>query len=116
MRWITCARARRATGSCWTRKRTGPGQAERRTRATCTVVASTPAASHVRVLQLAHLALQVPLVAVDRQEALGVLDRLLLRPCLEQGEAADHFLGLGEGSIGRRKLAVKQPHASAVRR
>src|SRR5262247_1316495 len=70
---------------------------------------ATPRSAEIRLDQLAHFALHVPLVAVDLQEASGQLERFLLRLRLEDGVAADDFLGFREWPIGHGKLAAAQP-------
>src|SRR6185312_15617444 len=52
------------------------------------------------------LAFDVPVLAVDRDEAPGHLDRLLHRGRLEDRVAADHFLALDERAVGDGDLPV----------
>src|SRR5689334_21622637 len=66
-------------------------------------------------VELAQLALDVPFVAVDAEEALGQLDCLLHRFGLDDGIAANHFLRLGERAVGARQLAAAQAYAHAFR-
>src|SRR5437762_2391109 len=50
---------------------------------------------------------------MDLEEALGQLDRLLLRLRFEDRIAADHFLRLGERAVNPRQPAAAQAHAHA---
>src|SRR6266850_2429000 len=68
-------------------------------------------ATELRPVELAHFALDVPILPVHLQEALGQLDRLRLRLRLEDRVAADHFLRLRERPIDRGQLAAAQAHA-----
>src|SRR5258708_18158816 len=45
------------------------------------------------------------------QEILDHFDGLCLRVCPEDGEAADHFLGLGERPIGHGQLPAREANA-----
>src|ERR1700682_1427912 len=47
------------------------------------------------------------------EEILGHFDGLCLRVCLEDGEAADHFLGLGERPVGHAQLPARDANARA---
>lgn len=55
-----------------------------------------------RAVNLANLGLTV---ACHGKEALGKLDRLLFRLRLDQREATNNFLRLGEGAVGHGKLS-----------
>src|SRR6266850_65367 len=68
-------------------------------------------AAELGPVELAHFALDVPILPVHLQEALGQLDRLRLRLRLEDRVAADHFLRLRERPIDRGQLAAAQAHA-----
>src|SRR6266481_488379 len=45
------------------------------------------------------------------EESLGHFDGLCLRVCLEDGEAADYFLGLGERPVGHGHLSARDANA-----
>src|SRR5205085_10398444 len=49
-----------------------------------------------------------------RRALVGDGDRLLLRVALEQEEAPDHLLRLGERAIDERAIAVAHPHPHAL--
>src|SRR5262249_5234115 len=65
-----------------------------------------------RLVQFANLALAI---AGKFEESLGPLDRLFLRFDLKQREAADHFLRLGEGTVGHGELSFGDPDPRAFR-
>src|SRR5690349_8906815 len=56
-----------------------------------------------------------PVSAVQLHEAAGFRERLLSRRDVEDREAADHFLRLGERAIGRDELSLRDAHARARR-
>src|SRR5262245_12939190 len=64
------------------------------------------------LVNLANLAFAV---AGEFDEPLGPFDRLFLRFDLKQREAADHFLGLGEGTVGYGQLSARVPEPRALR-
>src|SRR6185437_15264493 len=63
-----------------------------------------------RLLHRADLGRDLPLVAVDDQESLGPLHRLLLRAALHQRVAADELLGLGERAVDHGQLPAGKLH------
>src|ERR1700733_10204054 len=63
------------------------------------------------VVEQPDLALAAP---GDREEALGPLHGLLPRLHLEEGEAADELLRLGEGAVGHGELPLFEPDAHAL--
>src|SRR5262245_56799335 len=65
-----------------------------------------------RFVDFANLTLAV---AGKFKEPLGPFDRLFLRFDLKECEAADHFLRLGEGTVGHGKLPSGDPDARAFR-
>src|SRR6478752_891918 len=64
-------------------------------------------------LHLPDLALDVPFVAVDLEEAFGELDRFGQRRRFEDRVTADHLAGLRERTIGAAELAVVVADADA---
>src|SRR3954453_11790389 len=66
-------------------------------------------------LSVEHLADLALAVAGDLQEAPGQLDRVLLRVRLQQREAGDQLLRLGERAVRYAQLAAREPHARAQR-
>src|SRR5262249_27078424 len=67
-------------------------------------------------VQLTHLALDVPCISVDLQEASGEFDRLLLGACLEDSKAADHFLGFRKRPVHGRELSFAKAHSHSFGR
>src|SRR5262249_4935137 len=78
--------------------------------------AASRAGSRTRLVELTHLALELPLLAVDQQEAPRPVDRLLLRPRFQDRIATDHFPGLGEWPIHRAQSSAREPYAHGFRR
>src|SRR6185437_4009906 len=78
------------------------------------LVVTTSRSRLARRIDLPQLALDFPLVAVQGQESLRQLQRVLHRIGLEQRVAADHFLGFGERTVRNRLPAVGQTHALAI--
>ena len=73
-------------------------------------------AAELRPVERTHLALEFPLVAVDRRKRLVSSIASSHRRRLEHRVAADHFLGLGERAIVGGQLAVPRAHAETFRR
>src|SRR5690606_29764444 len=67
-------------------------------------------------VERAHLALQVPVRAMDPEELPGELDCFLPVLCFDHGVAADHFLALRERPVLDADVAVTRAHAEALRR
>ena len=72
--------------------------------ANAAALSSVFAAAELRALQRTQLALEVPLVTVDREEAAWSARSHVPSTSLRARVAADHFLALGERSIGLDSL------------